>query len=264
MENPTTTTSDAETFEQVQVQVQQQSKTSDLDRRSVIAQKIITFYNKFPFEPPCEVRTSTIHGRGLFATKDLPPNALLALYPPDAVLIQDGTDKFAILLNPTSTTVPPEEIRRAYGATIDQNIVIVGYPDVDHGPMFQAHIANDGAKGSLSMLDKPEDIERERAIYTAVSTRKQNGSLVRHKSVPEWICLRTTRFVRAGEEILITYGYGYWLGNNFFHAMKKLGTVSTSDDATDLLQVEANQNDESKMGSQEAVTQLPEDFGTEE
>jgi hypothetical protein len=193
------------------------------------------------------------------------------------VLIQDGTDKFAILLNPESTTVPPEEVRRAYGATIDQNIVVVGYPDVDHGPMFQAHIANDGAKGSLSMLDKPEDIARERVIYTTVSTRKQNGALVRHKSVPEWICLRTTRPVRAGEEILITYGYGYWLGNNLFHAMKSTSTEGPERpegfDGPDgpeeeLLRVNfgvpEEQEHEEEDVLQEPVSQLPKDFSADE
>lgn len=241
------------------------SRMKDLDRRSVIAQKIVTFHNKFPFEPPCEVRTSAIHGRGLFATKDLPRNALLTLYPPDAVLIQDGTDKFAILLNPSSTTVPPEEIRRGYGATIDTNIVVVGYPDVDHGKMFQAHIANDGAKGSLSMLDKPEDVARERVIYTAVSSQKQNGALVRHKSVPEWICLRTTRPVHTGEEILITYGYGYWLGNNFFHAMKKSNPDDDPDDPDGHLEEELLQVKKSvDVLLHEPVPQLTEDFGTDE
>jgi hypothetical protein len=232
---------------------------SDLDRRSVIAQKIVSFYKKYPFVPPCEVRTSTIHGRGLFATTDLPPNALLALYPPDAVLIQDGQDKFAILLDPTSTTVPPEEIRRAYGATVDKNIVVVGYPDVDHGPMFQAHIANDGAKGSLSLLDKPEDIARERMIYTAVSTRKQNATLVRHKSVPEWICLRTTRPVRAGEEILITYGHGYWLGNNLYRTTLLSSTALPAAGGDEqLLQVDA------AADLDEPVSELSENFGTDE
>jgi hypothetical protein len=202
----------------------------------------------------------------------------LALYPPDAVLIQDGDDKYAILLNPASTTVPPEEIRRAYGATIDKNIVVVGYPDVDHGPMFQAHIANDGAKGSLSMLDKPEDVARERTIYMAVSTRKQNAALVRHKTVAEWICLRTTRFVRAGEEILITYGYGYWLGNNLFHANVAAATTTPQqpqqlphDDDDDLLQVQPEVQAEAEQQEQqqqlllhEPVSELSENLGTDE
>jgi hypothetical protein len=240
--------------------------STELDRRSLIAQKIVSFHNKFSFEPPCEVRPSLVHGRGLFATTDVPANALLALYPPDAILIQDGTEKFAILLNPESTTVPPEEIRRAYGATIDENIVVVGYPDVDHGNMFQAHIANDGAKGSLTLLDPPEEVKREREVYTACSLLKQNAALVRHKSVPEWIVLRSTRPIRAGEEILITYGYGYWLGNNLYHRLNKEVSSSPSAEAATVL----SENTETLLqpaenGSHEAaVFQNSENLGSHE
>lgn len=244
MENPTEASSSS-------------ASSNDLDRRSLIAQKIITFHKKFPFVPPCEVRLSSVHGRGLFTTVDVPANALLALYPPDAILVQDGTEKFAVLLNPEATTVPPEEIRRAYGATIDEHIVIVGYPDVNHGDMFQAHIANDGAKGSLTLLDPREQVEREREIYTACSTAKQNAALVKHKSVPEWIVLRATRPIQAGEEILITYGYGYWLGNNVYHRLKHETTQQAMEGEMHLLQPSASSNEST-------VPQDPENLGPHE
>ena len=174
----------------------------------------------------CAVGKSAIHGRGLFATRDIAPGELVTLYPGDALLSWPDGDAASRSAGCEikalfGSHVPNDEqtaedlfVRaanaRAYELpTSVPSLTIVGDPARDADPSYLGHLANDGA--AIVAGD-----EASRAAYAAASAARANADHwtlegAHHATV-------ATRPIAAGDEVLVSYGEGYWLSRSGFAA----------------------------------------------
>jgi len=172
-----------------------------------------------------EVRTSSIigAGRGLFALEDISKGQLITCYPGDALLCKskDGAedilwgahvpkadiwDEDAIFVGTEAN--PP---LTSYSVSVDDQYSVLGHPSIDDNPAYYGHYANDGASMEL-VLDIEEELGVEENIATYVSKSIEVANAM-HKPFREdayHMVTIATRDIKAGEEILVTYGPDYW------------------------------------------------------
>ena len=193
-----------------------------------------------PYINQVEVRDSPVHGKGVFAVKDIPKNTRVCFLDfkmkksLSALLYQDADQLPAQKLQITCGIVNAECFFKAYAwpnPDYDRSIYI--YPSMpiesfysnsqfeiicdgyvlvarnqasDSCPMAIGHLINDGA-----MLNSPGDelilapFEKEVAEYKLKSLSLQNVE------ISEDFWYYTTRDVAAGEELFISYGREYWI-----------------------------------------------------
>jgi len=167
---------------------------------------------KYLPDPVCEVRPSRIHGLGVFATQDIEPCSYVTMYPCDgATWHPDATDGDTCLYFgwPSAVTWPErhtyqQEVQQPPGA---RAMAIYGDPLLHDDPHFVGHMINDGAK--CSSLESAE-------VYQAISDVKANCQFI--SSIGAIVSIR---HVKAGEELLTSYGHMYWL------TLRKLEEEST-------------------------------------
>lgn len=195
----------------------------------------------------CFVAPSTIAdaGNGVFANRDIEDGELITLYPGDAVLVQDSTASddddenddddaknaaapppVGIMFGnhvPTSnrdTNRVTNHEARSYEMEINKYTSIVADPLVQNveNHAYMGHICNDGA-AITQQFD-----EESRALYTTATEKACNAKHV----VMEGSHMGTisTRDIRKGEEIFVSYGPGYWLSRSDSSLItKKTGVV---------------------------------------
>ena len=167
---------------------------------------------------------SEIHGTGLFATEDLPAGSLVALHPVDRVLQNLGNGQFAGALMDDdadgayfrATGVSADELaarqldyRRSYRHVDPRRpeaFMLDANPQKPDIPGWLGHRINDGA----AHVPSPDGAADEEALlqYYAESGEARNVCSVA-LCVP-LLGFVTTRGVRAGDELLATYGHKVW------------------------------------------------------
>jgi hypothetical protein len=138
---------------------------------------------------PLRVGPSSVHGTGVFTTRDVRAQEFLGLYPADAVL---AAEYYVGRINP--------EIGHRYMQFVAEDVAIVGNPAQATDEHYVAHLVNDGAKLS-------RDDPRAERIYELVSATKANCTYDQ-----DMLCLVATKDIRAGEELFYSYGKQYWRG----------------------------------------------------
>lgn len=160
---------------------------------------------KYLPEPACEVRPSSIHGLGVFATRDVEPLRYLTVYPCDGVSWHPKIGRFQ-MGNDGMCFGWPEKVsfleRHTYQQEVEpppgaRAMAIYGNPLLHDDPHFVGHMINDGAT-----CKSPERVE----IYEEISSAKANCSFI---SI--WGVMISLKPIKAGEELLTTYGSKYWL-----------------------------------------------------
>lgn len=153
----------------------------------------------FIFFPPLNrvcVKASVLHGTGVFATQDLVPGDFCTFYPSHAVAIGDHPG----INNVTFADFQPDP---AYELSILAGCSICGNPAERADANWLGHLINDGAR-STEALTPETYLEAAKA---------NNNCAVRFHILDGETCavsIACTRNVRAGEELLMTYGYSYW------------------------------------------------------
>jgi hypothetical protein len=145
------------------------------------------------------LRSSPVHGHGLFTTSEFPANTILTVYPPHYVIYRaaDGKDSFML----ADKTVHGHEFKREYwdyGIEVTEELSIVGNPKVALHSGLIGHMANDGAyTPGMDLGD-----------YDRMSKLHNNSEF---QIYHDRIVLVSTRDITDGEEVLTEYGHGYWL-----------------------------------------------------
>lgn len=163
----------------------------------------------------CRVRVgpSVLHGNGVFATRDIAAEELITLYPGDALLYWADGDRrqlrdISVFFGshvPQAARKPERVVSwsaREYEVSTSATTSIVGDPSLSTDPAYLAHLCNDGAAFLTSS-------GAERADYLRVSTKAMNAYFIGIEG-----CHFATiahRPIKTGEEILVSYGEGYWL-----------------------------------------------------
>ena len=159
--------------------------------------------------PPClfpvEVRTSPVHGKGVFVTKDVECGQILSLYPPDAFVFSRPGGKCQCLQVSPDIGCDREEAaaaRRLYTVTLGTygrvEVGLVGMPRLCNDPAYVAHLANDPVGDARSKKD-----------YYARIANRGNAYLTGFQNS---LCqaLFAGKRIRAGEEVLVPYDWDYW------------------------------------------------------
>ena len=170
-----------------------------------------------------EVGASDVHGLGLFALQDIEAGTLVTLYPVHRVLqaLSDGRGAACLAdeadeayFRPEEGTVSPEELayrQIAYRQTYShadparpETFQLDANPAKPDVKGWLGHRINDGAT-----LSPGSSSDEEVLAYYAESGRHRNVCTVA-LCVP-LVGFVATRDVPKGEELLATYGHGYWL-----------------------------------------------------
>jgi len=203
------------------------------------------------------LKKSNIHGFGVFAKQDIKKNEMITLYPCHYVLYypngNDGTGKKVTIISMKTNEIfddITEDIKNYYSFDIRNNYQIcgnpkqgswqdqrrieerelcsraskAGYPSRSPArtngvlneikPEFLGHMINDGAKGHSSTCDTSK---KDYDLYHIISIMKSNSKFVDIKKKNMVISVIATRDISKDEEILVTYGYKYWMSYNDEH-----------------------------------------------
>ena len=156
---------------------------------------------KFLPEPPCQVWPSKIHGHGVFAVRDIPAFTYITMYPCDGVAfttVDSETYMGWYGATPTDDVSYRQNVRLKGMTTLATltNMHITGNPQLKDDPHFIGHMINDGATCRR---------EEAVAIYLKMSQMKSNAAFD-----PFLNAIISYTIIRAGEEVLLTYGPEYW------------------------------------------------------
>jgi len=169
----------------------------------------------------CEVRPSAIQGAGLglFATRPIRQDELITVYPGDALLLWDashggkpgpeGCDLRSIFGNHITASEQTSLdffLRRTnardYEVQTSAMRSIVGDPHRSEDAAYIGHFANDGA----ALLGGDD---AQRLSYSLTSAKAMNACFVSLERCH--LVTMATRDIKMDEEVLMSYGEGYWL-----------------------------------------------------
>lgn len=163
-----------------------------------------------PFECPVRIGDSRVHGRGVFATRDIKEGDIVTFYP---------CDLFASRTNDTMTfwEIGDCDRSRANALVVNGDYTyngdIIGLPEKTENPWFLGHMLNDATRITAHTRGA---LAKQAIVYTRCSMAKQN-TVFKEFKIADKICtvgLQTTRDVKSGEELLVCYGAPYWLSKN--------------------------------------------------
>jgi SET domain-containing protein len=160
---------------------------------------------------------SNIHGNGLFSKKEIKAGDIITFYPGDILVYypDKNRDKKDHLVG----YIYSEELKnnkelceafnnnkkyyKNYQLTINDTYSIIGIPEINNNPTYLGHFCNDGARGHS---------EKDKKIYETVSILKSNAYF---KNICDcMMAITAIKDIKKDEEILVTYGHGYWISRN--------------------------------------------------
>ncbi|KAK3241485.1 hypothetical protein CYMTET_48753 [Cymbomonas tetramitiformis] len=185
-------------------------KSGDVDQSIVCRNLLCTRLDDLQLSR-VEIKDSSLHGSGVFATRDLAENELITFYPGDSLLIWDDADR-----SPSRDVTVifgahvPEERRdsrrilgeeaRSFEQKANVTTSLVGDPECLDDTAYIGHMCNDGASCLTGA-----DCE----AYTHSSEARANAYHVGLEGCH--IATIATREILSGEEVLVSYGEDYWL-----------------------------------------------------
>jgi hypothetical protein len=148
-----------------------------------------------PHPYPISIRPAK-YGRGVFADCNIPSRTVITIYPAHYLCERVKGNEHTVC-HPQG--LPP--MVPAYRITLTDKLSIVGCPDITNHPWFLGHMMNDPC--DFSLLKKGN--EGKWLLHYA--EQKAN---VRWENDGDCVYVVTTQDIKAGEELLISYGVDYW------------------------------------------------------
>lgn len=157
-----------------------------------------------------EIRPSSVHGRGVFAKKDIPKGTLVTFYPGDMVehleksKVAGDKTEYAVtttsdsLTKKASTTEGMNYLTR-YKVTVSKDYAIIGDPENISDPTYLGHMINDAARSH-----NPDDM----IIYLVVAASKMNVAIMPIEDCHVGVV--ALRDIKRHEELFFPYGPDYW------------------------------------------------------
>jgi hypothetical protein len=193
-------------------------KTNEMSQENVCLSLLRTRLPKLRLNR-CFVAQSTISnaGRGLFASRDITEGELITLYPGDALLVWNKTvgdfgQEVGVMFGShvqgadrDASRVSTDEAR-SFELKIGPVHSIVADPLLTDDAAYLGHMANDGA-----ILTKRDNASRE--IYSKTTVDRHNAAFFVMEG-SHFVAVATKR-ISKGEEILVSYGEGYWMSRSY-------------------------------------------------
>ena len=160
------------------------------------------------------VKESNIHGNGLFAKTNIKQGEIITIYPCDILAYypeKNREDKEHVVAyifcdelqdNQEAKNLfhDNKKFYKDYQLVINESYSAIGLPEITNNPSYLGHLCNDGARGH-SLSDKK--------IYETVSVLKSNAYF---KNICDCMMVVVAiKDINENEEILVTYGHGYWI-----------------------------------------------------
>ena len=148
-----------------------------------------------------EIKQSEIHGKGVFAKKNIKIGELITFYPGDTVeYYWNGMNKeLGRVLYWGESVIDTH----TYACAVGENHAIIGNPRFEDAS-YAGHLINDAGKHNSS-VESMEEYYKDDKLKTNCDFYFFNDLHVG---------IRATKNVKAGEELLIPYGNGYWYTYN--------------------------------------------------
>jgi SET domain-containing protein len=156
------------------------------------------------------IKPSKIHGNGLYAKQNIKKGDIITLYPCDVLAYYPEETKKSVGYMFSEELKDNEEIKikfnenrkfyKDYQYAINNTYSIIGMPEINTNTTYLGHICNDGAQGHS---------EKDKEIYERISVIKSNAY---YKNICDcMLAIVAFRDIQPNEEILVTYGHGYWI-----------------------------------------------------
>ena len=151
---------------------------------------------------PVTLGNSSVHGQGVFATRDIAKGELLTLYPPDAFILV-GEDRTHVTRSADQLGGHDRLLHliRFYSQTLEGNVRVLGDPRAASDPAYLGHMIN-------CAVGRPGQGRLSYKIQKALWNR-HNAKPVQLLTKVQWAFV-AVRSIRQGDEILTFYGSGYW------------------------------------------------------
>lgn len=173
----------------------------------------------------CYVDISPIHGKGLFAARNLKKGDIITFFFPYFLETVVKSDNHDILDNPEEgVSILPIISRRSLNShdihqmrhcenRILDNVYLMGDPHETTDARFLGHIVNDACEfySGITELEYDEQI-----------SMKANSCLVKNVHEPRLLYIVAYKNIEAGEEILSYYTWAYWQNMGIPQTTKEL------------------------------------------
>ena len=189
--------------------------TDKFNRIADMAKKIKLKYNKI------KLSSSSIHGRGVFATANIPKDTIVTFYPVDSFSLMRGKEQDNYIKGRISKEFDENfeyyQSRYTWGSysNIFGDYGVTGDPFKHHDTHFLGHMLNDGV-GNVFEKTSYEDLHSDKYIcqeifgkYTEYTETQTNCEIQDLDDLPI-VFIVTTKDIQAGEELLTHYGEYYW------------------------------------------------------
>jgi hypothetical protein len=167
------------------------------------------------------VAPSAVHGQGVFAARDLAAGELLTFYPGHVVEYTPKEDRHVdghwgqVMCSNTFRAVYGDKkedvenkMNNEFSFMINRKFTIIGCAELPMEPAYLGHIINDAAQ--------PTSARNAHGVYLAASKAKANARFeVVHDA---HVAAVAHSDIKAGDEIFVTYGMGYWQGHFAQHS----------------------------------------------
>jgi MYND finger len=174
------------------------------------------------YDGALRVGRSTLHGDGVFATRRIPANVIITLYPCDAVV---DTKTGQLWINPMDDGLDLRADERTlletYNVTlsVENGLDIVGNPRRRENTKLLGHLINEAARDTLAWpaverMANPKLMASVVSAYCRESLTKSNCSFA-CDSAQTVMVLMTTRTIQPEQEILLSYGPIHWLAQHY-------------------------------------------------
>jgi hypothetical protein len=186
----------------------------DLDRRFVeILFVILGFPGFIPKFNKTYIAKSKISGNGLFASTKINKGDIITLYPPHYIgYYKEGSYAGCKVGLLESDIVMQNKLKFddtiwKYKMNINKKYAIYGDPRIIDCPAFLGHMINDGARGHST---KENYNHKDREIYNKITPFVNNSYYQFIENT--YVVIIAYRNIEKDEEILMPYGYDYWIG----------------------------------------------------
>ena len=156
------------------------------------------------------INKSNIHGIGLFAKKDINKDELITIYP--AHIIEIVLQPKVFRLTSINEYRHPYKILnwKDYAIKYDNKSYIIGNPKLKENTNFAGHLCNDGYKHNFISKNKKNKNKYNKKII------ELNNASFRELRNPNFIGIGiiSNKNIKKDEEILVSYGFDYWLKRN--------------------------------------------------
>lgn len=151
----------------------------------------------------CKTDKSNVHGIGVFATKDIPKNSFITIYPADIIYCNEND---TIQYSKRRGNKCYRDIKNSYSASFSDKYTIIGDPEFNTDPNFLGNMINDAVKPIDNDIDN----------YLKNSEELKNCGIMTSKYIGEAYLslIISTRDIKESEELFISYDIGYWSINN--------------------------------------------------